>query len=405
MNQLEELKQVIEEEQELLPSDGAKIGYAIDHFGLTIDEISDCAKKVGLSEISIVELLTSTERSGKNVSEAVQFLKDYTAETVKLTQEERKKEYLQTSSLGYLQTFNDAITASQNRKVVSTGFKSLDKVLDGGLYDGLYIVGAIPSLGKTTMIMQIADYIAMQGTDVLIFSLEMSHFELMARSISRLTARRYRNTTNDPKVQKTARGIMDGSRYQFYSDDELRQIAYAKNAYSKYAEHIYIIEGMGDVGVKHIRERAEKHVEITGNTPIIVVDYVQILSPYNVKASDKQNIDRAMVELKRLSRDLCTSVIGISSFNRSNYNSKAAFSAFKESGSLEYGSDVVIGLQLEGAGDADFDSTEAKNRSPREVEALILKNRNGKTGDTILFDYYPQVNLFRDRGIKGDRYV
>jgi replicative DNA helicase len=60
-------------------------------------------------------------------------------------------------------------------------------LLDDGLYEGLYIVGAMSSLGKTTFVTQIGDQIANNGTDVLIFSLEMSRYELMAKSISRLT--------------------------------------------------------------------------------------------------------------------------------------------------------------------------------------------------------------------------
>ena len=48
-------------------------------------------------------------------------------------------------------------------------FEGLDDLLEGGLYEGLYCVGAISSLGKTTFVTQIADQIAAQGTDVLIF--------------------------------------------------------------------------------------------------------------------------------------------------------------------------------------------------------------------------------------------
>lgn len=68
-----------------------------------------------------------------------------------------------------------------------TGFKKLDEELNGGIKNGLYIIGAIPSLGKTTLTLQIADNIASQGNKVIIFSLEQSRFELVSKSISRLT--------------------------------------------------------------------------------------------------------------------------------------------------------------------------------------------------------------------------
>lgn len=72
--------------------------------------------------------------------------------------------------------------------------------------------------------------------------------------------------------------------------------------------------------------------------------------------------------------------------------------AFKESGSLEYGSDVLIGLQLNGAGGKNFDANEAKRKNPREIELVILKNRNGSTGDKIELEYYPLFNYFTEPG-------
>ena len=100
------------------------------------------------------------------------------------------------------------------------------------------------------------------------------------------------------------------------------------------------------------------------------------------------------MELKRISRDFKTPVIGISSFNRDNYNNAVSMQAFKESGAIEYSSDVLIGLQLKGAGDKDFDPTEAKKKNPREVELVILKNRNGQTGAKVPFEFYPMFNYF-----------
>lgn len=68
--------------------------------------------------------------------------------------------------------------------------------------------------------------------------------------------------------------------------------------------------------------------------------------------------------------------------------------AFKESGAIEYSSDVLIGLQLAGAGGKNFDVNEAKRKDPRDIELVILKNRNGRTGDKIRYSYYPLFNYF-----------
>lgn len=308
----------------------------------------------------------------------------------------QREAYLSTSTAHYLQSFIDGIADSVNTPYIPTGFKGLDAVLDGGLYEGLYIVGAISSLGKTTLITQIADQIAQAGYDVLIFSLEMARAEIMAKSISRHTLQQVLSSGGDIRNAKTTRGITTGKRYENYSKTERELINGAIVAYSQYAEHIYISEGIGDIGAEQIRETVKQHTLFTGNTPVVIIDYLQILAPYSERATDKQNTDKAVMELKRISRDFKTPVIGISSFNRANYSVAVTMEAFKESGAIEYSSDVLIGLQLKGSGKKDFDANEAKKKSPREIELVILKNRNGSTGDRLEFRYYPLFNYFEE---------
>lgn len=305
-----------------------------------------------------------------------------------------KEKYLETSTDNYIQDFLNGIADSVNTPSISTGFPILDKCLDGGFYEGLYIVGAISSLGKTTLVTQIADQVASKGHDVLIFSLEMARAEIMAKSISRHTVMEVLQTGGEMKNAKTVRGITAGNRYEKYNETERELIKNAVQTYSGYAKHIYITEGVGDLGVNQIRATVEKHTRYTGNTPLVIVDYLQILAPANERATDKQNTDKAVMELKRISRDFKTPVIGISSFNRDNYNNAVSMQAFKESGAIEYSSDILIGLQLKGAGQKEFDATEAKSKSPREIELVILKNRNGKTGDKVPFEFYPMFNYF-----------
>jgi replicative DNA helicase len=200
----------------------------------------------------------------------------------------------------------------------------------------------------------------------------------------------------DTKNAKTARGITAGMRYLSYSQAERDLINEAVKDYAKYAEHIYIHEGVGDIGAAQIRQAVETHIQITGAKPVVVVDYLQILAPYDVRATDKQNTDKAVLELKRLSRDYKLPVIGISSFNRENYDTGASMKAFKESGSIEYSCDVLFGLQLEGMDEKGFDVNAAKQNDPRRIELVVLKNRNGATGGKVRFSYYPRFNLYME---------
>lgn len=308
----------------------------------------------------------------------------------------QREAYLSTSTAHYLQNFIDGIADSVNTPYIPTGFNKLDAVLDGGLCEGLYIVGAISSLGKTTLITQMGDQIAQAGHDVLIFSLEMARAEIMAKSISRHTLQQVLSSGGDIRNAKTTRGITTGKRYKNYNKTERDLIDGAIVAYSQYTGHIYISEGIGDIGAEQIRDTVKQHILFTGNTPVVIIDYLQILAPYSERATDKQNTDKAVMELKRISRDYKTSVIGISSFNRANYSVAVTMEAFKESGAIEYSSDVLIGLQLKGAGKKDFDANEAKKKSPRDIELVILKNRNGSTGDKLGFRYYPLFNYFEE---------
>ncbi len=283
---------------------------------------------------------------------------------------------------------------------VPTGFSELDKELDGGFYPGLYVMGAISSLGKTTLLLQIADQIAKSGQDILYFSLEMAATELMSKSISRITFELCEGKENNAK---TARGITTGSRYKSYSPDEKQLINKALKQYTSYSKHIYFFEGIGDIGVEEIKSRVAEHIELTGNTPLVFIDYLQILAPYDMRASDKQNTDKAVLELKRLSRDYDTSIIAISSFNRDNYTTEVNMTAFKESGAIEYGSDVLIALQPQGM-KPGYSATEQKDNLKivkscktslkRNIEVCVLKNRSGKTGGKIGFDYRTLFNHF-----------
>ena len=308
-----------------------------------------------------------------------------------------KERYLNLSAGKNLQNFVDGITDSVNTPYIPTKFKGLDELLDGGFYEGLYIFGAISSLGKTTLVTQIADQIAEQGHDVLIISLEMARNEIIAKSISRNTIVEVINSGGSTRNAKTVRGITTGRKYQNYNVTELDLIKTAINNYGKFADHIYIVEGIGNIGVKEVRMMVEKHHQYTGNTPILIIDYLQILAPYNERATDKQNTDKAVLELKRISRDYKIPVIGISSFNRDNYNNAVGMQSFKESGAIEYSSDVLIGLQFKGVGESGFDANEAKSRNPREVELVILKNRNGQTGTKLELDFYAMFNFFEER--------
>lgn len=347
------------------------------------------------------------DRAGLEADIEAAIERAYIVETEDREKEEREQaaeleEYQRSNVSTYLEDYLDIIARKSSQPAISTGFPLLDKELDGGLFPGLYIMGALSSLGKTTFILQIADHAAASGHDVLFFSLEMSRIELIAKSISRNTFL----LDETKRSAKTTRGILNGSVYKNYTTDETQLIVKALTEHKKAGRNLYITEALGDIGTAEIRERIDTHRRLTGRTPLIVIDYLQILKPFDPKSSDKQNTDKAVIDLKRISRDYNTPVLAISSLNRENYTVSISMLSFKESGAIEYSSDVLMGIQISGAGDwketqgakgnNKKEIEEAKRKDPRELELVILKNRNGRLADNILYDYYPRFNYFTE---------
>ena len=291
-----------------------------------------------------------------------------------------------------------------NLLIYCTGFNKLDRAIK--ITDGLYIIGAISSLGKTTFTLQIADHIAESGRDVIIFSLEMSRKELIDKSICRMifsdwiknqrTSDKER-LKNELEIQTLNPGQIASPSALNISDEKLSQLETKTSKYFQtIAKRTSIYESVGNVGVTEIAERVTKYVYYSGNKPLVIIDYLQLLAPIDPHFTDKQNTDKNVLELKRLSRELEIPIIAISSLNRANYNESINMSAFKESGAIEYSSDVLLGLQLAGAGDKDFNVDMAKSQEPRQIELKILKNRRGKTGGSIKFEYYASRQFFRE---------
>lgn len=328
--------------------------------------------------------------------------------------EAAKDDYLLSSAYNTLPAFVDGIEDSVNTPVISTGFNNLDVILDGGLYEGLYTIGAISSLGKTTLALQIIDQIAQQGQDCIIFSLEMARYELIAKSISRNTFL----SAEQKSLAKTTRGITSGTRWKNYSDEEKNLINTALRNYQQYADHIFIHEGVGDIGIEQIKEVVNNHIFLLHRKPVILIDYLQILDPVDRRATDKWNTDKAVLELKRLSRDCKIPILAISSFNRQSYIEPVNMGAFKESGAIEYSADVLIGLQYEGMDYKDDErdgdrqkrirklikdmEQAARSGEAQQIQVKVLKSRNGSKGQTS-FNFYAMFNCFLEEGFESDK--
>lgn len=278
-----------------------------------------------------------------------------------------------------------------------TGFSNLDKITS--LYPGLYVIGGLSTLGKTTFIHQMADQMAEMGEHILFFSLEMATLELITKSLARLTAIKDRGYVVNKGLSALQIRLNDIPEHK---RDLVQQ---AITDYEPISKRFNIIEGNFNTDVTAIRKYVDDYILTNKVKPIVIIDYLQIIPGRETDRNDKERIDGVVTELKRISRDYNISVIVVSSLNRSNYLTPIDFESYKESGGIEYTADVVWGLQLQAIHDEVFNSSqkikekrekinEAKGATPRKIELVCLKNRNGISNYSCLFEYYPKFDTF-----------
>lgn len=286
-------------------------------------------------------------------------------------------------------------------KNVKTGFRNLDEKL-GALIPGLYVIGAGSGIGKTTFALQIADYLAAHGEEVLYFTLEQSRFELASKSIARIRAQKDR--TNAPTaVEIRLNGITDETTRQAFQE-------YAQTI----APHITIFESAFDMNIAQIKADVENFIKTTNKKPVVFIDYMQIIPPTDPRQSDKEKADVIIRELKKLQKENKIIVFAISSINRANYLLPIGEESFKESGGIEYTADAVLGLQYAAINAADKKTdaerreilNTAREQNPRSLELVILKNRTNLPGVKVYFTYYSANDLFlqettRDGGARA----
>ena len=281
--------------------------------------------------------------------------------------------------------FGAELTAYSKRSSTPTGFAELDRRTAGGLYPGLYVMGGLPGAGKTTFCAQLADQISAAGRDVLFFSLEMSRLEMISKSLARLCAQKH--GTADALTALAIR-CGQGAGLVREAAAEYRRTA---------AGRLSIIESEATTAAG-ICDYVRGYIAAGNQPPTVIIDYLQLLAAGETsKQTAKEAIDKAMRELKLLSRREQITVIAISSLNRDNYTKSLALDALKESGAVEYSADVVAGLQFRimNSKPSAERLDAARKANPRELELKVIKNRFGQLFGLEL-DYFPHCDLFRE---------
>lgn len=292
---------------------------------------------------------------------------------------------------------------------ISTGFRNLDSMLDGGVRPGsLIALGALSSMGKTTLVLNIADNIAASGYPVLFVSVEQRAPELVSKSLSCILRA---NMFDDARYCPSATEIRSATRRALWTEQQTYTLSEAVNHYTSIiAPNLRIMEGSGRPKVTDIANVAAHMTTQYGVAPVVIIDYLQLLEFPSERDTDKSATDKNVLALRQLAGGEFTSgqkmvVIAISSINRTSYNDIITLESFKESGAVEYGSDVLLGLQPDDMANRikNGDGSRAENARQlyadtkeeivRAIEITMLKNRGGKATGHVSFLY----NAINDR--------
>lgn len=277
---------------------------------------------------------------------------------------------------------------------IPTGIEDFDKAFNGGLTPGLIILGALSSLGKTTLAMQIGSHISSIGKDCLIVSLEMTDLQLISKSISRqsffLGGEQYGKSALDLRTEEIV-NHMDQTEWKI--------IQSAIKKVEEESTHMYYIGKEDGVWTPHaIWDYIKKEwIEKGKPSPVVIIDYLQIIPSEDINITDSTlSISKNCKILQDMSKFLHMPVIVISSINRGSYYAPIDMSSFKGSGDIEYCADTLLGLQYQNLGGKGFNLNTARQAVPRKVELIIIKDRESETGRSIPLNYYSKFNYFEN---------
>lgn len=255
----------------------------------------------------------------------------------------------------------DAIDAriTQRQGVgIPTGFPDLDDLTCGLAPGSLILLGARPSVGKTALAAAIAVNAARAGTPALFVSLEQTRPELVERLLCG------EGRVNSHKVRRGA-----------IAADEVDRLSRAGHALGPQKVWIDDQPGQRMLRIASVTRRMARRCGVG----LLVVDYVQLIEPDNRRDPRPEQIGQSSRRLKALARELKTPVVALAQLNRDlekRSNHRPSLADLQGSGSLEQDADLVLLLHRSDL----YDET----ATPGEVEVIVAKHRNGRTGTVKL---------------------
>jgi len=248
---------------------------------------------------------------------------------------------------------------------LATGFTDLDNILGGLQKSDLIILASRPTLGKSSLALNIASYVAIsEKAPVGIFSLEMSNDQLVDRFIASLSS---------VDLWRLRTGRLSGEG----ENDDFSKIRQTLDVLSK--AQIYI-DDSPSLNILQMRAMARR-LQAEKGLGLIIVDYLQLMEPRNPSDSIVRQVTEISKSLKGLARELSIPVLAISQLSRAVEQRSPQIprlADLRESGSLEQDSDVVLFIYRE-------DRYRPDSSRKNIADIIIAKHRNGPVGKVELY--------------------
>lgn len=268
-----------------------------------------------------------------------------------------------------LRMFSDHVVeaGSGADNFISSGYLRLDEILGGGfIRGGLYILGARPAVGKSTLAVNLADNI---NGNCLLVSLEMTPVQIVSKRVSRLTG-------------LSSAKLMSGR----VADQDWDQIGMAMSALS--GQGVFL-NNRYDLTVSQIHLLAQGVPELRA----VIVDYLGLIQPGQRGGSLYESVTQTSRELKRMAISLNVPVICLCQLSRSvesRENKQPRLSDLRDSGAIEQDADAVMFLYRQ-----DYYTGPEDEGQPSLVQLDVAKNRHGRTGQTE-FSFWLSSSTFKE---------
>jgi replicative DNA helicase len=276
--------------------------------------------------------------------------------------------YLEQLSIAYERDPNQPLESGR----LPTTYRDLDRYLRGGFSRGdLVILAGRPAMGKTALSMEIVGRAAsIFKLKVAVFSLEMSVPQLLARMVS--------TTSGIPLA------TLDDARSLSSTQQDL-----LGRAFGQLAETNIVLDSAGSQTINAIRSKVRRQAARYG-LDLVVIDHIQMVHAPGQERNRVAELGEISRGLKALAMEQNLAIVALSQLSRAVENrqdKRPILSDLRESGTLEQDADVVLGLYRDEYYNKDTDLNRVAN-------LLVLKNRNGATGDCNLI-WNPETTGFR----------